>query len=459
MKTAVHQYEDKLLEFAYGELPTSEADAVEAHVRGCARCTKALGEIRAVRSTMAALPQVPAPDAGLESLLAYAEQAAARQRAAASPWASWRRFLAPLASALALVVVGVVAWRAKETFDPDAGLLALEAQRKVAPTPEPVDGKLAPAPAAAPVAAAVPEQSPASGAAQAPAQPAEEAAFASETRRELQKQERKKGRPVDEKADSGGDKTLLPQSVAKRARSKEEAPARQAAGALADDYSNAAQRGALGGGSADGRSSSIGYGLGAAGGLDPNASAVGEALPARPMSKPAPAAAPPPAPKSSFGLPGMSASRAPAPASARAEAEAEELAASATDALSADRDAKVAEREAAASRSKALAEARALGAKGDREGEIALLKKVLGGGVSGAERVETLKRLCDAYEALALYEQADAYCDALLREYPNSAAAQAVTARRNAVQRAAPVKSKSAPAGQAPAAPAVTPAD
>ena len=46
MKSAAHQYEGKLLEFAYGELPQHEADAVDAHVRGCARCSQALSEIR-----------------------------------------------------------------------------------------------------------------------------------------------------------------------------------------------------------------------------------------------------------------------------------------------------------------------------------------------------------------------------------------------------------------------------
>ena len=52
MKNAAHQYEDKLLEFAYGELARPEADAVEAHVRGCAKCSQQLSEIKGVRATM-----------------------------------------------------------------------------------------------------------------------------------------------------------------------------------------------------------------------------------------------------------------------------------------------------------------------------------------------------------------------------------------------------------------------
>src|SRR6185369_6013901 len=96
MATAIHQYEDKLLDFAYGELPPPEASAVESHVKSCPRCTQALEQIRGVRTTMSALPQEPAPSAGLESLLAYAEQAAKRSAAvprAVAPW--WKRMVAP----------------------------------------------------------------------------------------------------------------------------------------------------------------------------------------------------------------------------------------------------------------------------------------------------------------------------------------------------------------------------
>src|SRR6187401_2433141 len=98
MATAIHQYEDKLLDFAYGELPVPEASAVESHLKSCARCTQALDQIRGVRTSMSALPQVPAPQSGLESLFAYAEQAAARNASLPRPglpW--WRRVIAPLA--------------------------------------------------------------------------------------------------------------------------------------------------------------------------------------------------------------------------------------------------------------------------------------------------------------------------------------------------------------------------
>ncbi|MFT3707466.1 MAG: hypothetical protein QM817_07335 [Archangium sp.] len=143
MKTAAHQYEDKLLEFAYGELARPEADAVEAHVRGCQRCAQALDEIRGVRATMAQLPMVAAPDAGLDSLLAYAEQAAKRNAVAEKPATSpWRRFLAPLVTVLTLVTVGVVGFRAKDEFDTspanaaaDAKLEKMAEEKSKAPAP------------------------------------------------------------------------------------------------------------------------------------------------------------------------------------------------------------------------------------------------------------------------------------------------------------------------------------
>src|SRR3954465_3858185 len=103
MKPQTHTYEDKLLDFAYGELPPHEAKAVEAHVKGCVKCADALGSIQGVRSAMSVLPEVAAPEAGLDSLLAYAEQAARRSAAGPAPKpAWWRRLTLPLAGALAL---------------------------------------------------------------------------------------------------------------------------------------------------------------------------------------------------------------------------------------------------------------------------------------------------------------------------------------------------------------------
>ncbi len=130
MKPAVHQYEDKLLEFAYGELPRQEAEAVDAHVRNCPRCSDALSQITSVRSAMQKLPAEPAPEAGLESLLAYAEQTAKRNAQGQAKPTWWRRFLVPAMSVAAVVaVVGVVSNRMLEEHRVDPVARALEQER------------------------------------------------------------------------------------------------------------------------------------------------------------------------------------------------------------------------------------------------------------------------------------------------------------------------------------------
>jgi len=75
-----HPDPDRLLELAYGELAETEADALHQHVSDCAVCGAELEKIGGVRRTMAPLGDVQSPEAGLESLLAYAEQSAERAR-------------------------------------------------------------------------------------------------------------------------------------------------------------------------------------------------------------------------------------------------------------------------------------------------------------------------------------------------------------------------------------------
>lgn len=113
-----HAHEDRLLDFAYGELPPSEARLVEQHVEGCSRCTEALDGIRGVRTTMSRLSMESAPDAGLESLLAYAQQSARRSAAGPEPaprW--WRRLLAPAMGVAALSVFGIVVVQVNREVD------------------------------------------------------------------------------------------------------------------------------------------------------------------------------------------------------------------------------------------------------------------------------------------------------------------------------------------------------
>lgn len=102
-----------LLDYAYGELEGAPRKDVEAHVAGCERCRTALAEISGTRSLMSGLEPEPAPEAGLQSLLAYAEQAAkSRAQEAHAPRASriWSWLVPTLgfASAAAVALLFVV---------------------------------------------------------------------------------------------------------------------------------------------------------------------------------------------------------------------------------------------------------------------------------------------------------------------------------------------------------------
>ncbi|HEX8435719.1 anti-sigma factor family protein [Archangium sp.] len=152
-----HAHEDRLLDFAYGELPASEARVVEQHVQGCSRCSDALEGIRGVRTVMSRLPLQSAPDAGLESLLAYAQQSARRSAAGPEPaprW--WRRLLAPALGVAAMGVFGVVVQQVNRTVDLSPALKQEAAQEQLARQDVPTSkAKDLPAPAEpSPVAAA-----------------------------------------------------------------------------------------------------------------------------------------------------------------------------------------------------------------------------------------------------------------------------------------------------------------
>jgi Putative zinc-finger len=110
MNPAAAHVQDQLLDFAYGELSADQARGVEAHVSECPSCRQALDEIRGVRQVMAKLAQPSAPPEGLDSLLAYAEQAARRARAGAPPKPTWwRRWIVPVGGLAAAVTFGIVA--------------------------------------------------------------------------------------------------------------------------------------------------------------------------------------------------------------------------------------------------------------------------------------------------------------------------------------------------------------
>lgn len=582
MKTAVHQYEDKLLEFAYGELPAHEAAAVDAHVRGCPRCTEALSQIQSVRSTMSQLPMTPVPDAGLESLLAYAEQTAKRNAETKKKDVWWRRYLMPLASAAALTVVGVVAWRASQEFNPDPGMMAIEMQKER-------DAKAAaPVAPSAPVAPAEVAQAKAGAKAEVAEKKAEQknedwkakdqaGAFAdgnadvlggreAERRKaaapeprldEVAKADKQVDAPVGdatklgllagEGAEGGGRSqgfdslessagkaaTKAPAkpspkpSSALQSQAKRDAKPAPSKVALPDDllatnYSDASRAGAnkkaapkmnapppnepvkeapaatelsknqrapgtqavwgLGTGNAN---SLGGPGAGSAmGGLGtgtatatkdaaPEAKSKKKAAPtqpaparqeeqlaqampppppqvataqpqAEPAPVPAPAAAPPvastsaPKTKGSYQLGSLSTRGGGSSAYGDAEDEAVQVA---SDSLASNKEVQVREREQAAVRTKYLEAARLASNRNDRLTEVKYALEVLSSGAKGYERLEALKRVCDAYEAMGEYDRAQSYCDTVLSEFPNSAAAQAVAQRRNRMQKSpAPAK-------------------
>jgi hypothetical protein len=99
-----HPEDDRLLELAYGEMPASEARTLRQHVEGCARCRGVLDGIAEVRSAFRSVPSEPAPERGLESLLAYGAQAAERARSRRGGL----RILGLLSAAAALAVVWLV---------------------------------------------------------------------------------------------------------------------------------------------------------------------------------------------------------------------------------------------------------------------------------------------------------------------------------------------------------------
>ena len=99
-----HPEDDRLLELAYGEMPASEAKTLRQHVDGCARCRGVLDGYAEVRSAFRSVPAEPAPERGLDSLLAYGEKAAARARSRRVGL----RILGLLSAAAALTVVWLV---------------------------------------------------------------------------------------------------------------------------------------------------------------------------------------------------------------------------------------------------------------------------------------------------------------------------------------------------------------
>jgi hypothetical protein len=119
MSASVHP-EDALLALVYGELGQEEAARVQAHVDDCQLCAATVRDYRAVRQATAALPREMHTDTGLESLLHYGAQAAARVR---------RRRVAMVAGTLltALSAGGLVFFLKPEASQPSPAALAANA--------------------------------------------------------------------------------------------------------------------------------------------------------------------------------------------------------------------------------------------------------------------------------------------------------------------------------------------
>ncbi len=145
MSAPVPHDPDVLLDYAYGELAPANARALELHLQGCEACSRSLASIKSVRQTMAKLPSEAVPEAGLESLLAYAGQSARRAQSGDSALPrKWSALFAPLAGALALgllVVVGVEVSKSTELkrfpqHEQEEAAATPERPAEISPAPE-----------------------------------------------------------------------------------------------------------------------------------------------------------------------------------------------------------------------------------------------------------------------------------------------------------------------------------
>ncbi|XXF80618.1 zf-HC2 domain-containing protein [Myxococcaceae bacterium GXIMD 01537] len=496
---SLHAHEDRLLDFAYGELPPTEARAMESHLQGCARCTEALQGIRGVRATMSQLSTEPAPDMGLESLLAYAQQSA--RRAAEGPVSApsrWRRWLMPAMGLAAVSFLGIVSHQVSKSvqLSPSFSELAQKSEEAQQAAP-------APAPAVAAAPAAIPEE--VASAAPAPVQAMEPAKKNIDFERPERKakkdaasvradwsnagsaggfpepRSRYASRDADDTADRMGDVQSIRRAEAELDLSRSQAGFAEQP-PLMEQQAQAAEPAASppppppAPAVKESKTAAVGKG----------SIAADEYAPKQQAQKPAPTS-------SSLRLGGLSSSTrgggsasgvgslaaatgAPAPAPAAAPATPVAAAAPAEEkAASADEEgfdslfgsSKKASRKAegtAVTAEQFSQRANEAYRMGERAQEARLLRQALAAGASGRERLGLLIRLCDAEFALGRREAAIEACGQVLSEDPDSAPAQVARqrlneeSRTNPESREAPRAKRAAPADEAPAAPASAPA-
>jgi hypothetical protein len=440
----LHAQEDRLLDFAYGELPSPEARMVEAHLQGCVRCTQALDDIRGVRATMSQLSQEPAPDAGLESLMAYAQQAARRAAAGPEPKPSrWRRWLLPVVGVASVATFGILSIRAMEPGMMKPNLSAA-AQEKA---PMRKDAEYAQAPAeVAPAGMALP------AAPEPQQQPQAELLDAAPGQAQAKLEAEPQRAPDWNNAGSGGALNprvtraseskgkWAPPSKKSKAYAMKSAPADKAerdeellaAAEARKQEAPARERLRLGGTSAPSRDDAA---------LEPAEEASGEAV-ANSL--------PPAAVGSVMAGPAASvATRAPRTSTAK-EAESMDMDAYAPSAPASApppppqvQAAPMPKPVAKTSPAELSREAHEAYRANNRAREASLLRMALASGASGNERLDLLNRLCEAELALGRRADGLAACLKVVEEAPDSRAAQAARKRlaRESVELEAPEKS------------------
>jgi hypothetical protein len=431
-----------------------------------------LDGIRGVRATMSQLSLEPAPDAGLESLLAYAQQAARHAAEGPVPVRSrWRRWLMPAVGLAAVSFFGVISLEVAKSIDLAPSVTAVAQEAAPARAYEPQAEAAAPAPAAPSqkLAEKLEAQQPKdrqTGASDAPTRELKRDAASKRGGRadwsnsgsaggfpELRSKYKSRD---DEGASSVGAVQAIPPTPAARAE-MQPVPAGAAPQAVmppppaesAPPSADMAQAGLMA--DADERAfeepmaeaeapksapqrSSLSIGSASAVRGAGGAPAMGSVASSEELEQ-APSA---PAPRSIAQVV-PAAPRKPAPVEAEAAS---------TDESFASKKAARKERAAGPSASQLSQRANDAYRAGDRALEATLLRQALASGASGSERLGLLIRLCDAEFALGRRDSAIEACGRVLSEDPDSGSAQ--VARRRLSRESGEAR-QAAPAAAEPA--------
>jgi len=440
-----HAHEDRLLDFAYGELPPSEARVMEQHVQGCSRCSEALDGIRGVRTSMSRLPLHSAPDAGLESLMAYAQQSARRSAAGPEPaprW--WRRLLAPALSMAALGVFGIVVVQVNREVDLSPTLTtkkeapaerssrqeAVGAKDQAVPMPEPMPEPAAAAPSTpSPITqqlhAEIDERVRASEMRAAPTKKSPKAIRRGEYADWSNAGAGSAGGFPDKKSVGTRDESGLDGFATKEAaKSKNELPSRGRTASLST--AKPAPEPASAAAPADEEA------LVAEAVPVPGESQMAQYAPPSSPAQRVGSSASRPAPKGSVAYDSDDVASAPAraqmpmataapPPPPAAQARAPEMEAKAD---VAPKPQKSAGPSTTVSPTELLRQAAVASRSGDRAQESALLRGALSAGARGTQRVEALSRLCEAELALGRRQTALEFCKRVMAEAPGTSEAR-----------------------------------